>query len=294
MTNRSQDRALWTAFLTIPLLFAAIAALQMHIDARASQSGAQAEEMLFTSGPLLKELSFGYDSLLADVYWTRTIQYYGSRIGVHHANYGLLYPLLDVTTTLDPNLIAAYRFGAIFLSEPAPVGGGRTDLAVQLVKRGIAQNSNDWGLYSDLGFLYYWRLKDYPNAAAAYLEGSKNPAAPIWMRFMAARVAEQGGSIETSRMIWTQMYDSTKDPRVRKWVLKQLEELRILDDENHLNELSEEYRKRVGRYPVSTREMRDAGLLQGIPVDPARYPYVIGYDGKAHIAPESPVEEPPK
>lgn len=292
MSRRSHDRTLWTALAAIPVLFAAIAALQMRIDQQAAQTGTQADELLFTSGPLLKKLSFGYDSLLADVYWTRTIQYYGARIGKHHTNFDLLFPLLDITTTLDPNLIAAYRFGAIFLSEASPLGPARPDQAIQLVKRGIAENSEDWGLYSDLGFIYYWRLKDYPNAAAAYLEGSKNPAAPIWMRLMAARVAEKGGSIETSRMIWTQMYESTKDPTVRKWLLEQLQELTVLDDETHLSELSAEFRKRVGRYPVSTAEMREAGMLPGIPVDPAGYPYIIGYDGKAHLAPESSVQEP--
>ena len=37
--------------------------------------------------------------------------------------YTLLYPLLDLTTTLDPRFTVAYRFGAIFLAEPYP---GRT------------------------------------------------------------------------------------------------------------------------------------------------------------------------
>ena len=292
MSRRSHDRTLRVAFIAIPVLFVAIASLQMRIDAHTAESGTQQDELIFTSGAMLKKMSLGYDSLLADVYWTRTIQYYGSRIGTHHAKFDLLYPLLDVTTTLDPNLVAAYRFGAIFLSEPAPIGAGRTDLAVQLVKKGIAANPGDWALYSDLGFLYYWRLKDYPDAAAAYFEGSKNPAAPTWMRLMAARVAEKGGSIDTSRMIWQQMYDSTTNPKIRKWLRTQLDGLTALDDEIHLNELAEEYRKRVGRYPISTREMREAGLLPGIPVDPAGYPYVIGYDGKAHLASESPVQEP--
>ena len=38
--------------------------------------------------------------------------------------YQLLYPLLDITTTLDPHFNIAYRFGAIFLSEPYPGGAG--------------------------------------------------------------------------------------------------------------------------------------------------------------------------
>ena len=41
-------------------------------------------------------------------------------------NYDLLYPLLDLVTTLDPRFIVAYRFGAIFLSEQR---AGRTRTA---------------------------------------------------------------------------------------------------------------------------------------------------------------------
>ncbi len=88
-------------------------------------------------------MSLGYDSLLADLYWTRAVQYYGSRAGFADAKFGLLWPLLDIATTLDPKLIVAYRFGAIFLSEPPPAGAGRTDLAIELVKRGIAENPDE-------------------------------------------------------------------------------------------------------------------------------------------------------
>lgn len=292
MSFSNQNRPLWTAIVAIPLLLVALAALQQRIDAETRPPDAQKEELLLPSGTLLKKLSMGYDSLFADLYWTRTIQYYGERAGTRHANFDLLWPLLDVTTTLDPNMIAAYRFGAIFLSEPVPLGAGRTDLSVELVKRGIASNPDDWALYSDLGFLYYWRLKDYPNAAKAYLDGSQTSEGPAWMKLMAARVAEKGGSAETARMIWTELYQSTKDANVRKWAATQLNGLAALEDESHLNELSEQYRKLFGRYPSSTKELRDARLLPGIPADPAGYPYVIGEDGKAHLNPESPVEEP--
>ena len=45
------------------------------------------EELLLRSGPLLKKLSLGYDPLLADIYWTRAVQYYGSRARKPGATY---------------------------------------------------------------------------------------------------------------------------------------------------------------------------------------------------------------
>ena len=239
-------------------------------------------------------MSLGYDSLLADIYWTRAVQYYGSRVGTEGARFELLWPLLDVATTLDPKLIVAYRFGAIFLSEPSPAGAGRTDLAIELVKRGIAANPDEWHLNADLGFLYYWRLRDYPNAAAAYLEGSKDPGAPFWLKMMAARISEKGGSLETSRLIWSQIYESSQDKTVRDKAMEMLRGLRAQEDEAQLDELAQEYQKRFGHFPASASEMRDARLLRGNPVDPAGYPYVFGADGKSSLDPQSPIVIAPK
>jgi hypothetical protein len=294
VSGPNQNRALWAAAVGVPLLFAAIAAVQMRIDARTRTAVQEKEELLLSSPTAVRKLSLGYDSLLADIYWTRAVQYYGSRVGTQHATFDLLWPLLDITTTLDPKLIVAYRFGAIFLSEPGVAGAGRTDLAVELVKRGIAANPDEWLLDADLGFLYYFRMKDYPDAAAAYLEGSKNRQAPSWMRLMAARVAEKGGSFETSRMIWSEIYESTTDPRIRKRAFEQLQGLKAEEDEQHLDELAEAYQKRFGHYPASSNELRDAGLLPGIPVDPAGYPYLLDQDGKSHLDPQSPVVIPPE
>jgi tetratricopeptide (TPR) repeat protein len=292
MSRSSRTRLLWAAMIAIPVLFVVIAALQVRIDAQMRSAKKEKEELLLGSGGVVKMLSLGYDSLLADIYWTRAVQYYGARLGTPQADFQLLAPLLDISTTLDPKLIISYRFGAIFLSEPAPMGAGRTDLAIDLIKRGITANPEEWHLYADLGFLYYWRLKDYQNASAAYLAGSKTPNGPLWMKLMAARVAEKGGSIETSRMIWLELYESTRNPNIRKKAMEQLHRLMAEEDESHLNDLAEQYHVRFGRFPASTKEMRDAGMLAGIPVDPAGYPYIFGADGRSHVDPRSPVTEP--
>ena len=132
------------------------------------RTGSSLQEVLYVSSPkLLKRLSLGYDGLLADVYWTRTVQYYG---GMHHAgggNYESLSPLLNITTQLDPHLIPAYEFGGTFLSAKPPQGAGMPQRAIELVEYGIRNNPDDWHLYYDLGFIYYMDLKDYPGATAS-------------------------------------------------------------------------------------------------------------------------------
>lgn len=287
MNRVTQNRSIWEAALALPLLFVAIAGLQMRIDARARSS--EPQDLVLRSGPLLKKLSLGYDALLGDIYWTRAVQYYGGRAGAPNATFELLGPLLDITTTLDPRLVIAYRFGAIFLSEPVPVGAGRTDLAVNLVKRGIAANPSEWRLYYDLGFLYYWRLKDYPNAAQAYLTGGNLPGAPLIMKLMAARIAERGGSIDTSIMIFSELYESTKDSNVRKEALALLRSLKAEKDCMQLDQLIDQYAKRFGRRPASMKDLTGAELVRGVPVDPLGFPYVIDPDGKSRLNPASPI-----
>ncbi len=291
--SQPKQRVAWITAACVPL-FVCVAALQAGIDARTRTATQEPEELLLSSPSAVQKISLGYDSLVADIYWTRAVQYYGSRVGTDRPNFDLLWPLLDITTTLDPKLVIAYRFGAVFLSEPGSAGAGRTDLAIKLVKRGIAANPNQWRLGADLGFLYYWRLKDYPNSAAAYLEASKGPDAPLWLKIMAARVAQKGGSLETSRMIWSQLYESTQNQIVRKKASEILRGLKAQEDETQLDGLASEYQKRFGRFPTLMIDLRDAGLVRGIPIDPDGYPYIFGPNGKSRLNPQSSVVIPPE
>ncbi|MGA7842333.1 MAG: hypothetical protein WCA34_15535 [Candidatus Acidiferrales bacterium] len=291
--NKSHMRAMLLALVAVPALFALCAALQTRIDADTQAMNQDKDELLLRSGALLKELSLGYEPLLADVYWTRVVQYYGVRARKPGATYEQLWPLLDITTTLDPKLMIAYRFGAVFLSERPPGGPGEADLAVELVKRGIAENPDEWRLYEDLGFLYSIHLKDYKKAAEAYLEGSKNPNAQIWMKVMAARVAESGNELETSRLIWTAVYSSTKDELVRRRAAQHIDSLDAALGLKRLNESSEDYWRKFGRFPTSMQELRDAGLVSGTLHDPAGYPYVMGPNGVPQLDPKSPIQLDP-
>jgi len=292
MSASGPSRARWTALLLVALLFAAIGGLQTRIDFQTTSIAQTKQELLLRSPSAIQKMSLGYDSLLADVYWTRAVQYYGARFATKGATFTLLWPLLDITTTLDPQLIVAYRFGAVFLSETGSGGAGRPDLAVELVKRGIAANPQEWRLDMDLGFLYYWRLGDYQSSASAFLDGSKKPNAPPWMKIMAARVAQKGGSIDTARMIWSEIYDSNRDPKIRERAYQTLRGLKAEEDERQLNQLADEYQKRFGRRPASISELRLAGFLSGIPVDPDGYPYTFAADGKAALDPRSSVVIP--
>jgi hypothetical protein len=283
MSLSRRARVRWICLSAIPVLFCAVAGIQKRIDAQSASLAEADEELLLQSPDAIKRVSLGYDGLLGDIYWTRAVQYYGAHANKQDRDFHLLWPLLDVATTLDPKLEVAYHFGAIFLSETGEIGAGRTDLAIKLVKKGIAANPDTWQLGTDLGFLYYWRMKDYPEASAVYQRTSQIPGSPPWIKMMAARVAQTGGSLETSSMLWQQVYDTTQDPDVKKQSAKELQGLRAREDMERLNQIADDYKSKVGHEPASEQDLRAAGLLPGLPVDPAGFAYEFGPDGKARL-----------
>src|SRR3984893_226834 len=277
--------------LFVTLGFAGVWRLQKRIDVRQSAMEREEDEMTLRSGKLVKGLSLEYAPLVADIYWTRVVQYFGNKHATGQVDFKLLWPLLDVTSQLDPYLMPVYHSGSTFLSDAPPRGAGRPDLAVELLERGLKANPEEWRLYYDLGFVYYFDMKDYPKASAAFYEGSKNPAALIWMKIMAAKIAAEGNSAQTSIFLWQDVYNTTKDPSIKENALNHLQLLRAQEDLKQIDALVKEYEKRVGRRPQRVSELVPAGLLQGVPVDALGYPYTLSEDGKAEINLDSPLLE---
>src|SRR5271170_3325576 len=186
---RPSRRITITVSLLLVVCMLASAMLLRRLDRM--RAGTTLQEVLYLSSPkVLKRLSLGYDGLLADIYWTRAVQYFGSK---HHSgaqHYDLLAPLLEITTALDPRLTVAYEFGANFLAPAPPNGAGMPQRAIELAEYGIRNNPDDWHLYNDLGFIYYTELKDYSGAADAFARGANVPHAHPFLRIMAARMAQ--------------------------------------------------------------------------------------------------------
>ena len=159
------------------------------------------------------------------------------------------------------------------------------------MNRGIQANPEAWRLYQDLGNLYYFDLHDYPKAAAAFEEGSKNPNAYIWMKVMAAKISAEGESPETSYFLWKQVYDTTKDPAVRRNAAEHLILMRAALEMKAINQMADQFEKQTGHRAARISELVQAGLLKGIPKDPDGYPYVLGEGGKVEFDLNSPMLE---
>ena len=238
-----------------------------------------ARPLYLRSPEAIKRMVLGYDALAADVYWIRAVQHFGAerleRAGLQ--TYRLLYPLLDIATSLDPYFNIAYRFGAIFVGEKYPGGPGRPDQAVALLRKGLAAQPSKWQYYHDIAFIYYWQLRDYKASAQWFSRAAAQPDAPKWLTPLAAAMLTHGQDRESARFLWRHVSQS-EDEWLRKAAARSLLQLDALDNIDALEGLLARVPRAPGE-PYSWHTLLRNGALRGIPVDPTGLPY--------HLDPET-------
>lgn len=273
------------------------------------------EESLYVrSGTAIRRLAGPMTTLAADLYWIRALQHYGGTkvrltqqarlpepppsLAAATDEYALLYPLLEITTTLDPRFRIAYRFGAVFLAEAYPSGPGRPDLAIALLEKGLRAQPDKWEYMQDIGFVHYWYRHDYRAASQWFQRGSEVPDAPWWLRSLAATTLAQGGDRRSSRLMWAAIRQSAEIDWLRTDAERRLRQLDALDAIDELQRRVDLFAKSAGAPPADWQALVRAGLLASEPRDPALTPYELTSEGKVRLSSESslwplPDEAPP-
>jgi len=252
-----------------------------------------AEEQLYLNGPAMKRITLAFNGVAADWYWLRSLQYVGRKIvnyeDTHAGNFSLsnlssldlrlLPSLLRMTTTLDPQFLEPYYYGAFILPDLNP------DEAISLLNHGIAANPDKWRLYQHLGYIY-WQRKDYDKASEAYAAGAKIPDAPPWMIAISARMKAEGGAAQAAREMYIHLSEASDDPTVKAMVEKQLMRLDSVEERDKIRRILSDYAARTGGCAMSWKEitaaLRAADLrvdVSGAPLDPKNVPYRLIKDG---------------
>ena len=258
------------------------------------------QEKLYVTGKTAKRMALGFNGLVADWYWMRSLQYVGRKFldvppDVPLDNLGsldlrLLAPLLDTATTLDPSFLEPYEYAAIVL--PAI----DVNSAIRITKKGIEANPSSWKLYYHLGYIY-WQRGDYQAAAQTYGAGAQIPGAPAWMMAMKAKMSAEGGSRSTAREVYQKMFEQADDNKVKEMAALRLLQLESLDQRDTLRKILNSARTNRGKCPASWLEI--AAVLQsmrfkltrdGTPLDPAGSPYhLVQETCDVALDPKSPI-----
>ena len=263
-------------------IVAAIGCLALAIAIQAGRDRAypriepDVRQLLYVRSPAaMQRMALRFDALAADLYWIRALQHYGcSRLDTGRARrYELLYPLLDITTTLDPYFNLAYRFGAIFLSEAHPGGPGRPDQAIALLRKGLAARPTNWQYYHDIAFVHYWALRDPIGAAAWFRRAAEQPGAPNWLMPVAAAMLTQGSDRTSARFLWQQILGSEQE-WLRRRANHALLQIAALDEIDRLQAAIARTPKPSGE-PYTWAWLLRAGVLRVVPQDPSGTPYEL-------------------
>lgn len=263
--------------------------LQGRLDARLGTFRSQEDVLYVWSGERVRRLAPGLDNVMADLYWIRTIQYFGgTRAFSQERRFELLEPLIDITVTLDPRFDIAYRYGATFLSEPAPLGAGRPEAGIRLLERGAEHLPNAWILQQNLGFFTYLYLHDAERAAAALRRARQVPGAPVWLETLAADLLGKGGRRDEARRMWQQLYEQSEGP-MRENARYRLDLMAAEDVLAAWDRQLAAFQRSLGRWP---RSLEEAGSSLPL-VDPTGAPFVYAAStGHVGVAPTSKIWHP--
>ena len=274
--------------LAAALLMVSVA-IELTRERVVSEPPAVLSTLWMRSPAVMDRLALEFDAVASDVYWIRAVVYYG---GVRRSedplkNYDLLHPLLDLTTSLDPRFLLAYRMGAIFLSEAYPGGAGRPDLAIALLEKGVRLNPNRWELLHDIGFVYFWTYRDYVKAAEWLDRAARVPGSPQWIKPVMAGMLARGGERSTARLLWTEMLRS--DERGMQDIARiRLEQLDAMDQIDAIHSLIARVTLATGVRPASWRDLIAHGWIRGVPHDPSGTEYVLDpFTGRVTVSQES-------
>jgi len=179
------------------------------------------EVLYLPSGKFLEQASLGYKNLVADILWFKTIQYYGGyRLGEN--DLALFQHLIDVITELDPKFSFAYLFGALIIAEDL----GAFNDGIEVLKRGMYNNPDDWWLPFEIGFLNYVYARNYKEAVRYFNLASKIPGAGEITRRFAAFAAARGGYIEKSIAMWQELAETSNNKYIRELARHYIEKLK--------------------------------------------------------------------
>ena len=219
---------------------------------------------------LLSPLVLGYDNVLADVLWFRTINYFGEHYATDRS-YPWLASMCDVVTDLDPRAEHVYRFAGVIL----PWEAKRPDEGIRLLEKGIRALPDSWLLHYYAGIVHFLFRSDYAQAAEHLRRAAELPGAPPLVARIAAVMYTRRYGPETTVDVLRQMRDSADSEQLRDVLDEKIRDAQLTWDLERLAALVATYRSRFGHAPASLAALVDVGLLRGVPPDPFGGTYEI-------------------
>jgi len=196
--------------IAVITLFVGIHLVQVQIDYRKKLEDLESN-LLLMPGQIAGSLVLGgFRGLAADLLWLNIEDYW------HKGQWYRMLPLFEAVAWLQPAYILVWSVGAWHMSYniaaevPTPQEKQYWyQQGIEFLKKGLSYpfNANKYDLYFELGWTYYNKGKDYPNAVK-YLEKAIKYPHPEVIDDALAHAYEKNGQIDKAIKHWEFIRDN--------------------------------------------------------------------------------------
>ncbi|HUT03098.1 MAG TPA: hypothetical protein VM163_04320 [bacterium] len=269
--------------LYLALLFAGVVWLSIRSDS-ASAALRVSNDVLFVPSPaLVKTACLGFDNLLSDIFWLRTVRYvFNQQKG--HRRFRMLKDMLAVVTGLDPYPCDVYIRGGCWLYEDAEDAND----GIGFLQRGLrfvpGHAANRWQIAFHIGKCFREELHDEENATHYFEMALQMPHAPRGLIVAVAAGYQRLEKFEKAKKLWKEARDTTGDPKIRNAANRRILEIEMTQNTiGLLQQKVDAFAEAHGRSPKSLSEVVASGLLDTVPAAPLSGEYELDADsGRVH------------
>jgi hypothetical protein len=240
-------------------MFIAVLLLQKELDAKRIEHEEVYKERRLPDPHMLKELSLGFEGVIADYYWFKTTLYVGTEDEL--IDYDYFAELVDLVTTLDPNFQYPYIFGSLILSLEAN-DYTRSD---KLLLKGFAIHGESWRFPFGLGYNSYFGHGDSEKAARYLGISARLPGHPSYLPVLASRVYYEAGDSDVAIQFLETILEETPEGKHRAVLEQRRDALKVI---RYLEKMVSRYSVEKNGSPETIEELVSAGYLKEIPDDP--------------------------
>ena len=270
------------AFWGVVLLLAAAAyGLQQAAD---SMEGASSATLKWEppNSQTIKLASFGFEQLVSDYYWVKSLLYVMEQFDREERDYSPLAKVYEIITDLDSRFGLAYHYGSVYVTWLAK----EPEKSIALLKKGLRLNDKDWRfrwlLNYDIGSTYSVRLGQREKATSYYKAAALDPNCPPgWTKHIQKVLS--ASAVEPHREafeLWKRRLETAQGP-----IMKQIAEQEMMRAQSgfYLDELRDaatEFEEKSGKRPRELEELIKSGIVEEIPNDPLGGMYSVNVEGK--------------
>jgi len=179
------------------------------------------ESLLYLpSGKYLQPLTLGYNQMVADLLWIKTVAYFGSHF-MTDKEYPWLSHMLNLIIDLDPLFDFPYYFGGIVLSLEA----SQIESANKILERGIKAYPEKWEYPFYIGFNHFYHGGD-PKRAIPYINrAAALSGAPNFLKRLEGKLLMDLGEHDAALSFFREVLQNSTDELLRRKIRVRIDQI---------------------------------------------------------------------